>query len=231
MERLSTEPLFYIFFVYGISFIFMSYMVFRKARTASASPLINAFYMLAAFGLTHGVTELVDWLRFIVKTLGSPEIVVLTYLSQIFLIISFVFLLQFGATMLTRNYEKQGIVRTVPLALLGVFILFVLVTGMTDILKIGLLARYGFGFIGSILSSISLFALANTIKPLGDQKLVNALSMAGFAFACYALFGGLIIKPIAGIPIQLFRSACAVTVALTSAQMSGIFNYVKGRQE
>jgi uncharacterized membrane protein len=231
MDQLVREPLFYIFFVYGVSFLFMSFMVFYGARTAAASPLVYSFYMLALFGLTHGITEIVDWLRFIVKTLGQPEIVALTWLSQIFLIVSFVFLLQFAVNALTHSMEKRKIIRAVPAVLLGLFVLFVLARGISDIRAIGLKARYGFGFTGAALSAVALFLLAHRMNPLGNSKLVNGLNLTGAAFACYALFGGLIIKPIAGIPIQLFRSACAVTAAFSSVQVLEIFKYVKSRQE
>ena len=60
----------------------------------------------------------------------------MTYLSQIFLVASFVFLLQFGVNLMTHA-AKRSAVRAVPVALLAVFIVTVLVLGMRDILKIG----------------------------------------------------------------------------------------------
>jgi hypothetical protein len=64
------------------------------------------------------------------------------------------------------------------------------------------------------------------MKPLGNQRLDRGLNIAAAGFICYAVFGGLLIKPIAGIPIQLFRSACAVTIALSSFAVIDIYQYV-----
>lgn len=226
-DKLVVEPLFYIFFVYGLSFLFMFYLIMKGAMKTTSAPLIYSFYMLAAFGLTHGLTEMIDWIRFILRTVGLEEIKTLTYLSQTFLIISFVFLLQFGINLLTYESKQKKVIRAIPVVLFISSIVVILALGITDVLKIGLLGRYGFGFTGSILGAISLFKLADTMKPLENRKLVGGLHISGAAFICYALFGGLIITPIAGIPIQLFRSACAVTIALSSFGVLEIFKYVK----
>jgi len=231
MEKLIGEPLFYIFFIYGLSFLLMAYLIIKGARAVSSVPLIIAFYMLALFGLTHGVTEIVDWIRFIVKTLGVAEIRTLTYVSQIFLVVSFVFLLQFGVNLLTYRLENRGAYRAIPLILVGVYSAVILVLGITDILRIGLIGRYSFGFAGALLSSIALFVMGNTMKPLGNQKLDRGLTIAAAGFVCYAVFGGLIITPIAGIPIQLFRSACAVTIAFAAFSVIDIYQYVESKKE
>ncbi len=231
MEKLIGEPLFYIFFIYGISFLLLAYLIIKGARAVSSVPLIIAFYMLAVFGFTHGVTEIVDWIRFIVKTLGVAEIRTLTYVSQIFLVVSFVFLLQFGINLLTYRSESKNVYRAIPLILVGIYGAAIVALGITDILRIGLIGRYSFGFAGALLSAVGLFAVSDTMKPLGNQKLNTALTIAAAGFICYAVFGGLIITPIAGIPIQLFRSACAVTIALASFSVIDIFNYVETKTE
>ena len=231
MDKLTAAPLFYIFFIYGMSFLLMSYLVMKGALAATSSPLVAAFYLLALFGLTHGITEMTDWVRFILKTLGTGEVKPLTYLSQTFLIASFVLLMQFGTNLLTIQSSRKTVLRSIPLVLFGAFCVAVIAIGMADILKIGLLARYSFGFTGSVLSAIALVMSAQTMKPLGNRKLVNGLNVAAGGFACYALFGGLIVKPIAGVPIQLFRSACAVTIALSSFAVIDVYKYVKTKRE
>ena len=229
MEKLIGEPLFYIFFIYGLSFLLMAYLIIKGARPASSTPLIMTFYMLALFGITHGVTEIVDWIRFIVKTLGVTEIRTLTYVSQIFLVVSFVILLQFGVNLLTYRSQNRSAYRAIPLVLVGVYGAIIVALGITDIIKIGLIGRYCFGFAGALLSAIALFVVGKTLKPLGNQKLDRGLTTAAAGFICYAVFGGLIITPIAGIPIQLFRSACAVTIAFASFAVIDIYQYAESK--
>jgi hypothetical protein len=231
MAKLVVEPLFYIFFVYGLSFLLLAFLILKGAKDASSGPLIVAFYMLALFGVTHGVTEIIDWIRFILKTLGAAEVRPLTYLSQSFLVISFIFLLQFGTDLLTHRSEKKSVLRAVPVLLAGIYAVVILAMQITDILRIGLIGRYSFGFAGAALSAIALVMVGNAMKPLGNRKLVRGLDIAAAGFACYAVFGGLIVTPIAGIPIQLFRSACAVTIAFSSLAVIDIYKYVETRQQ
>lgn len=221
MQRLLAEPLFYIFFVYGVSFLLLAYLVARGTAGSGSVPLIAAFRMLALFGLTHGVTEMTDWVRFVRKTLGAPEMAALTWLSQVCLVLSFVLLLQFAVNLFTAQAISSivPVVRLLPLAALLAYVAVVLVRGMTDPLAIGLLGRYVFGFASATLAAIALLTTASTLSVLGDRRLTNGMYVAAVAFACYAVFGGIIVKPVAGAPVQLYRSACAVVIALSCFSM------------
>ena len=223
MEKLLAEPLFYIYFIYGLSFIIMAFFVINEITKATSITLVSSFYMLAIFGLAHGTAEMIDWLRFIAKIIGVPEFIFFTYASQILMILSFVFLLQFGINLLTYKSEKKGLARSIPFILFVIFIAVIFAMGMDDILQIGLIGRYIFGFTGAALSAITLFNLGNTMKTVGNQKLVKGLTIAAVGFACYAVFGGLIVIPLAGLPIQLFRAACAVIITFASYATLDVF--------
>jgi hypothetical protein len=223
MSMVLSEPLFYIFFIYGVSFLVMSYVVFRGIRKATVITLITTFYALVLFGLTHGITELIDWVRFILKIVGTGEVEVLKYLSQIFLITSFVLLLQFGISLLTYKSERRAVLRFIPVLLFGVYIVVLLILNVNDVLTAGLIARYSFGFSGALLSGIALYSLANSMKAVGDSTLFKGLIVIAIGFALYAVFGGLIIKPIVGLPVQLFRAACAFTISISSFYILNVF--------
>ena len=217
MERLFAEPLFYIFLIYGIAFLLLAWLV-AKGAAGSSVPLIGAFNMLALFGLIHGITEMTDWIRFVRKTLGAPDLAVLGWVSQVCLVVSFVVLLQFAVNLFTAQSTSGAVwlIRLIPAAALVVFVLAVLAGGATDIFAIGLLGRHTFGFAAGTLAALALIITANTLSALGDDGLVNGLYVAAAAFALYAVFGGILVKPLFGAPIQLYRSACAVTIALAS---------------
>ena len=223
MNKLVSEPLFYIFLVYGLSFLLMAYVVFRGIKNATAMALVSTYFALALFGLTHGLTELVDWVRFVVKVTDKREIELLKYLSQGLLITSFVVLLQFGINLLTYANIKRRAFRFIPSVLFAAYLAGLLVTKTTDVLAAGLIARRSFGIAGSLLSGIGLFVLANSMKAVLDSKVVKGLLVTGFAFCGYAVFGGLLIQPIFGLPIQLFRAGCAVAIAISSFSFLGIF--------
>jgi hypothetical protein len=223
VEKLLAEPLFYIFFIYGFSFMVMANIIVGGIARATSITLVSSFYMLVFFGLTHGITELTDWARIIGKTLGRGENIFLIYTSQIFLIISFIFLLQFGVNLLTYKSERKGFLRALPSILLLVYLVVIFYLGITDIRQIGLYARYGFGFIGAALSAVMLFRLSTSMHALRNQKLTRGLAVIAAGFAFYAVFGGLIINPVFGMPVQLFRAACAIVIAISASAILDVF--------
>jgi hypothetical protein len=223
MKQVIAEPLFYIYFVYGVSFLLMSFVVFHGTRSASSITFVTNFYMLAGFGLVHGITELIDWLRFILETSGAGEFKVLLIFSQSCLITSFVLLLQFGVTLLTYRSEKKGIYRTLPALLFVAYIGYLFITGTSHIRTAGLIARRSFGFSGALLSGLAFFSLAKSMKAVGHPRLTNGLVVTGIGFMCYALFGGLIVEHVAGLPVQLFRAVCAFVIAIYSFSILEIF--------
>ncbi|MGE5173819.1 MAG: hypothetical protein ACM3MD_08320 [Betaproteobacteria bacterium] len=223
MDKLFAEPLFYIFFIYGMSFMVMANIIIGGITSATSITLVSTFYMLAFFGVAHGICELTDWARIIGKTLGRSENVFLLYTSQIFLIVSFVLLLQFAVNLLTYKSEKKGLVRAIPAVLFAAYLAVVFYLGISNISKMGLIARYSFGFAGAALSAIMLFRLGGAMKSLGNRKLVRGLNFAGAGFGAYAVFGGLIVTPVFGLPVQLFRAACAVVIAIASYAILDVF--------
>jgi hypothetical protein len=227
MKQVLTEPLFYIYFIYGVSFLLMSFVVFHGIRKASSIAFVTTFYMLAGFGLVHGITELIDWLRFILEKSGTGEFRVLIILSQSCLITSFVLLLQFGVTLLTYRSEKKNVYRLLPALFFIAYVAYILITGTSHIRTAGLIARRSFGFFGALLSGMAFFSLANSMKIIGHSRLTNGLVVTGIAFVCYAVFGGLIAEPIAGLPVQLFRAICAFTIAVYSFSILEIFKVSK----
>lgn len=224
MLRLLTEPLFYIYFVYGLSFILMAVFLANEIISAPSVPFTSSFWLLVLFGLTHGLTEMIDWARFIGTTLAGYDPPLALDVSQIMLIASFVFLFQFAVDLLSYNSgKKRIIIRSIPMALYAVFIAALAVQGLSEISKIGLYARYSFGFGGSLLSGFALVKLGNTMKAIGNRKLVRGLNVGAFGFICYAVFGGLIIQTILGMPVQLFRAACAVTITIAAYTILDMF--------
>jgi hypothetical protein len=223
MDTLFTAPLFYIYLIYGLSFLVMAYRIAGGMKRATSIALVSSFFMLVLFGVAHGIAEIIDWIRFINKTLGNPENPVLFYASQFLLISSFVFLLQFGINLMTYKSARKGVFRAIPAVLFAVFAVVLVALGISDIPTIGLIGRYSFGFIGAAVSSIMLFRLGITMKALGDRKLVQGLNLAAIGFACYAVFGGLIIAPVIGLPVQLFRAICALTISIASSFILGVF--------
>jgi len=214
---------FYIYFIYGASFLAMAAFVFSGIKKAKSYTLVSSFWLLAAFGLTHGITEIVDWLRFIERTRGSMENVGLLYTSKIFLIFSFVLLTQFGVNLLTYKNSQSKRPRVIPIILLVVYLVAIVFFKIYDIRQASLIARYSFGFVGSMLGAIGLILLKRDMKLLGNKRLNWGITVLAVGLAAYAIFGGLIVTPLFGLPIQLFRTVCAFSIAVASVSILDIF--------
>jgi hypothetical protein len=226
MIDLFKEPLFYIYFIYGLSFVVMTYVLLGKFHDLAfdaTDALVSTFYMLVVFSATHGTAELIDWMRFIITKLGAREADIFLYMAQFFAIVSFVFLLQFGVNLMTYRSEKKRLLRAVPAVLFVIYLAAVFALGISTISTMGLIARYGFGFAGAALSAIMFFRLSSAAKTAGNDKLTKGLRLAAAGFACYAVFGGLITTPVFGLPVQLFRAACAFTIAIASTAILDVF--------
>jgi len=223
MNKLIMEPLFYIYLVYGASFMAMSLFVVNGITKGSSLTLVSSFYMLVFFGVTHGIAELTDWVRFASNTLGYGDNDFLLYISQISMIISFVCLLQFAVNLLSYKSGRKDLYKTIPFLLLIAFLVVVYSVGISDIHEVGLFARYGFGFTGSALSAIMLYQQGSAMKLLGNKKVVIGFLVAAVGFGLYAVCGGLVVTPVFGYPIQLYRALCAVIITVASTAVIGVF--------
>ena len=223
MTVLFTDPLCYVYFVYGVSFLIMAGLIVNGIARASSQTLVSSFTMLAAFGFTHGVTEMLDWVNYVRLKLGHAESTSLLYISQVLLIVSFVLLLQFGINILTYKNSQKKSPRLIPSMLVVFLLIVVYVAGISDIRSVARITRFSFGFTGSALSAIVLFRLIDTMRPLGNKKLNRGLAVAASSFVIYAICGGLIITSLFGLPIQLFRAICAFALAVSASSILDIF--------
>ena len=235
-----------VFFVYGLSFIAMALVIFAQPREESRYELASSVWLLAAFGLVHGVLEWMD-LWTIVK--GAK----LELGKTFFLFISFGFLFEFGRRLMQSVCKQTASCSNFIGMLLGKPIYGVVALGfLVEFLMVpdGLLAtriasRYFLGFTGSTLAGVGFLLFFQTAmsngqdqrSPSGQQKY---FILAAIAFLLYGLVGGLVATPADvfpanivndqwflstfQLPVQLFRAACAVMAAFAVGNILRVFH-------
>jgi hypothetical protein len=223
MNVLFRQPLFYIDFLYGVSFLVMAYAIFRGIRKATSMVLLTTFQTLAAFGLTHGIRELTDWARFILETNGHAEVAWFKLLSEALLILSFVVLLQFAVNLLSYRSRRKMAYRLIPGLLVAAGIVALVANRTYDIHQVALSVRRSFGFAGALLSGVAFCKLAIAMRAIGNARVEVGLVLGALGFFAYSVFGGLIVTTVAGHPVQIFRALCAFTIAVASTLILGIF--------
>ncbi|MEI6731379.1 MAG: hypothetical protein WCK90_01730 [archaeon] len=188
--------------------------------------LANSFFFLGLFGLVHGITEWIDLSRLYLKINGFSALAWLDASKIVFLTISFLLLMQFGINLLIIKKKEWNILKWIPLSLGVLFFVYALSTGVFFSSEI--LARYGFGFTGSLLATLGLFNILRSTK--GSLRGLRASANAMFlAFVVYTVFGGLITFTIYGMPPQLIRMLCAVVVGLASFKFIEVLEHKRER--
>ena len=204
----------YIFFVYGFSFLLLAVMVWGLARREEER---LPWKWLAWFGLLHGANE---WLDMTAICIADPT--AFKWLRLFIMAASFVPLLEFGRRSLrTEGKTGPGWWIYIPL---GILAASGILTGMNGL---NATCRYALGLPAGLIAGA---ALVREGRNTGGAR-GWLLRLAGLAFLVYGPATGLIVpkSPFlpasllnqdtflasTGFPIQVVRSACAVTGALS----------------
>jgi diguanylate cyclase (GGDEF)-like protein/PAS domain S-box-containing protein len=240
-----------VFFIYGLSFIAMALVILAQPREESRYELANLVWLLAVFGIIHGILEWMD-LWTIVR--GAP----LKLWKTIFLFLSFGFLFEFGRRLMRAVCKKMpscpnfiGMLLGKPiysLVALGFLVEFLMIPDW--MLATQIASRYFLGFTGSALAGLGFLLFFKIAMNNGqDQRSPwqkKYFILAAIAFLFYGFMGGLVV-PEADVfpankvnypwflstfqfPVQLFRAACAVMAAFAVGNILRIF-HAEGRQK
>lgn len=237
-----------IFFIYGLSFFSLGMAVLFQARKGSDFRIGKYLWLLAAFGLLHGVNEWFDMFLLqpdVWSESGVKAIVISRYLIGK---ISYVFLFLFGISLLC---DRKGFPR-VPVFFAGFYAVVVAAffiqgfyAGFSEdwsAFSDGLI-RYFLAFPAALLTAGLFFAERRNpeIRQLNQPSVLYGLAGLGISFSAYAFFVGLVVKPagffpasvlnyetfteFTGIPVQFFRAVCATSMVFFICKVLNIFEY------
>ncbi len=240
-----------VFLVYGLSFLALGLVLAIWPKQDSRFELSRLSGWLAAFAFVHGALEWMDLWRVVHG--DNPA---LAALRPFTLLASYLLLYEFGRRLVAAALLKPGgLLRTWLSARLH-FVLLAAVaagSGWGDgfLLNLVIWSRYLYGFSAAMLAGAGfLLYCSNRIQPSLEtdefRPVRRACMAAGGAFIVYAVFGGLVVPradwapaawlnqdsflAVSGIPVQLLRAACAVTVAISVAYILRIFHIERGQR-
>lgn len=235
-----------VYFIYGTAFAVMGIAVLLQPKKNSGFPLADSLYLLGWFGVIHGANEFLDmWLL-----IKRPESAEFDLIRLLVLVISYIFLFEFGRRSL-RAEKGACSPRLAKAARLMVWqilpAIIILLTGLAAvssafIKNAAILSRYLLGFPGALLTGAGLLSYYRCkAMELKTLKARNYFILAGLAFIAYGALGGLIppeggffpanllntqiFSAITGLPVQLFRAACAVLISWGMIGTLRIFNW------
>ena len=227
-----------IFLIYGLSFLVLGLSIFAQRRKESHFNLVGFIWLLAVFGIIHGFLEWMDlWTR--VNGENPP----LNTAMPFVLLVSYLFLFEFGRRIVRDSLPAT--VRSSAARWLLDFRIHIFLSGgimvgatLSDHFLPALViwSRYLLGFPGSTLAGAGFllyyrFRILPTLTQRESLQIQYASYIAAFAFIAYGIFGGLVVPrapwfpanwlnqesflEVLGIPVQVFRAACAVLMAIS----------------
>jgi two-component system sensor histidine kinase/response regulator len=248
MGHLISNHMLVVFFCYGLAFFLLGIAILLQPKRGSAFKIGNSLWLLAGFGLLHGLNEWMDMFLTLGDTywtrLGTEVIKVASFY---FMAASFICLLHFGLITVQNRpkYEFIKLMASIPSLLFLVAVTsYGVSTGFSSqCLQLSqILGRYLLGFPGVVLTAIGFWRQRKLsyIQGLSSRRVDRSLMGMAAVFALYAFFAGLVVprapffpasvlnyatfKDAVGIPVQLFRAACALLMAYFITGILNVFD-------
>ncbi len=235
-----------VFFIYGLAFFVMGTAILFLPKKESIFRIADIFGLLAAFGLTHGVSEWLDMWAII--RVGS-HFLELTHV--LCLTASFCILCEFGRRLFRINtHEGSPAWRKrisgcpwwyFPLAVFFFIFILVLVSHDFDSAA-NIWTRYLIGFPGAFLTGAGFFSYYRRKEEVLREINVKSWFMTtGCVFCVYGVLSGLVVSSgnffpanivntdsfldLTHVPVQLLRAVCAVIAAVSVGRILTIFSW------
>lgn len=223
-----------VYFIYGLAFFTLGLALFIYPKKRSEFIFSKDLYLIAAFGVSHGVNEWLDMYLLVSDSLAA------TYLKFVILPFSYLFLFHFGVktVMRLKGRSRNLEILTPVLALIWLGVTFT----SEDIFLTGeILGRYLVGVPGIFLTAYALALHLPEIRKKGYPGIDRFLEVASGSFLFYGIFSGFVVPQadyfpanvlnfeefysLTGVPVQVFRALCAGGAALGMMKTLSIFEW------
>lgn len=227
----------FVWFIYGLAFFTLGLAIIVYPKKGSAFKLANYLWLIAGFGIVHGVNEWVD--MFI--GIGEPfPLQALKIIRMITLAGSFLFLLRFGTKVIVETKKKYRFLEILPVVLFIIWAV-ILVSSKQRFLTGDITARYLLCVPGTFLTALALFLQIPQFKKTGLNSIVRNLLLAAVTFVLYGVLAGVVVKKANffaanflnydtfqnafGVPVQIFRAVCAIVMAFSTTYILSVFRW------
>jgi len=206
-----------LYLAYGTIFIAMFLVLTLWRKKITNIEFMNDFGSLAIFALLQGLSGYCEIPRF----LNLQPAWVYDILKLILASSSFAVLLSFGLNVASAGNEEYRWLRGIPHGALMMYFWFIgieLASGNNISFNYNiadLAQRQSLGFLGAVVTSYAFFELSGKINTIIGANAGKKFIYAGAGFALYAIFIGLIVNPVMGIPAVFF--SCVIVILLTIA--------------
>jgi diguanylate cyclase (GGDEF)-like protein len=224
----------YLYFVYGLSFFTLGISVICFPRKGSEFLIAKTIVLVAVFGILHGLHEWAEMFGLMENSSGAAA---LKYLGLFLLPASFYFLVAFGMKSILREDAPVLAVHAAPAALFILWIVLTVAAGRHFLMG-NVWARYLLGVPGTALTGYALLKQLPRMRRVSTYVYRNT-AIAASMFLLYGIFSGLVVPDsgffpasfindaffakTTGIPIQVFRTVCAVVISYNIISILNLF--------
>jgi His Kinase A (phospho-acceptor) domain len=238
-----------VYFFYGLAFLLMGIALLLQPKKGSEFKIAKVFWLLSAFGISHGLHEWLEMWGIIKKIDLDP-------LNFMAVTASFYFLFEFGRQLLLIAKKEFPLVLQRGIDSfqwwIGILFLAVIVAMSllaTDFWKTGItLASYLLAFPGGIVAGTALIMYYQSEKDKPAMiKSGGYMRISGISFIIYGCLEGLMVEKgrffpatvineeafdsITAFPVEVFHAVCAVLIAMSVISILNIFNDERTRQK
>jgi signal transduction histidine kinase len=227
----------FVWFIYGLAFFVLGLAILIYPKKPSVFKLANDIWLIAGFGILHGINEWLDMFIAFGKPF-PPDI--MKIIRLVTLVGSFLFLLRFGTKVISEKIKKYRLIRFLPIVFLAAWSI-IIVTSESRLLMGDIFARYLLCVPGTFLTALGLFLQIPQFKQTKLPAATGNLRLAAITFILYMVFAGLIVKEasffpatflnytnfmiIFHVPVQIFRAVCAIILAYSNIKLLSIFRW------
>jgi signal transduction histidine kinase len=189
--------------IYAILFFMMGQAVILKLNRRSRLKMAKSLWLLAGYGFSHGINELVVIVMRVKEASLSPETTRVLHNTELgFKALSFMFIFWLGICLLTDYFERFRPLKWAGVAVSacwGALAVFALTTGESAryLAVADNLARYMFALPGFLMSGAGLWRQVREIERFSIPSLVTNLKGLSVTF----FFGAFIVGAIANEPV------------------------------
>ncbi len=222
-----------LYLFYGLAFLILGISIAGKNMKGSELRLAGCLWLLAGFGFSHGAHE---WLELYLLLQGQyismDEILLVKLIAVFGVVLSFLFLLQFGLTLIrSSGNNRMKWMKVTPAVLLLFWIAYLWNQGFhMDVHffeKADVLARNTFGLIGGLITAYALVTYSREVMNLSSPISKNLFN-AGVTFVFYSVFAGIFpsfsVLPYFAVRVEVLRGISAVLIACFIIKALNIFD-------
>ncbi len=236
-----------VYFLYGEAFFVLGLAIALQSRKHSQLMLARRLWLLAVFGIVHGIYEWGAVFIPIQQTyLPAGAVNVLRVLQLVLGAVSFLALFQFGVELVAPGLGRfRGLV-LLPTAIFLVWALLVLLveananTTLGRVIQLGeVLGRYGLAVPGAFAAAWGLWRQADLVQEMDLARIARYFRGAALAFLAYAGLSAIVpeadfvpasvlnyaaVLNAVGVPVPVFRALMGMAIAYLIIRGSEIFD-------